>query len=182
MINEDLNILLAGDDHNVVIQYDLTTGQIQKNYGDLRINDIVSIAGFGPIAIIGGWRSYLYRVLFLDKRQIFGPPKKTGVHYISSIQFCLTKNPGKLKGYQMLLAMAGYNTTYHNFSTDIFNITELIKFYKEKYSTGNYFFDFDSNDKSKDEIKNDFVQSLDNEIKFQLEKTTKEESNTIFLI
>ena len=129
LINEEMNILLAGDDNGVIVQYDLTTGKTLKNYENIGINDIVASHCLGPVAVIGGWRSYKIRFVFLDKRIVHGEPFRTGIHYISSSQFCVL-GAASTESKQVLLGLSGYNPDFREFHFDLYNVTQLFKFYQ----------------------------------------------------
>ena len=176
LVNEDLNLMLAGDDNERVVQYDLTTGRVQKDYGNLRVGDIVALHCIGPVAFAGGWRTNLFRVLFLDKRKVFGPPFRTSIYYVSSLQLCFVRKNLFLQGSRMLLAVSGYNPAYGPWSTDIFDATRLIKHYQERVNPDCEMVDFSKKEEIDQETKNDFVAGLSKKIEFAYGKIARKKS------
>jgi WD40 repeat protein len=172
MVSEELNVMLAGDDNGNVVQYDLTTGRIQIDYGNLRIGDIVSLQCIGPIAIVGGWRTNLLRILFMDSRQVFGPVFKTSIHYLSSLQMCFVHNPKNLRGNRMLLCISGYNPKYNNHGSDVYDATDLIKYYQNTVNPKVKIVDFDKKPESEIEFENQLRGIVIKEIK-KVEKRIK---------
>ena len=179
MISEELNVMLAGDDNGNVVQYDLITGKIQVDYGNLRIGDVVSLQCIGPIAFVGGWKSNLMRVLFMDIRQAFGLVFKTSIYSLSSLQVCFVNNPNNLKGNRLLLCISGYNPTYNDQVSDILDATQLVKYYQKEANPGTIIVDFCK--KSIDIIQ--YENKIFNSTEYQFDRTQnkiqKMESNWV---
>jgi hypothetical protein len=123
---EELNMLLAGDSGNELIQYEYRNNSwnVLKNYGDLGIGPVFSSVRIGGLVILGGWGTYLLRVIDLNKMQIQGDPFKTAIKEIHSLSLCRVSNS------KVLLSVSGYSPSYSPNQSDILDITGLLKEHK----------------------------------------------------
>ena len=123
---EELNMLLAGDQDGRVIQYHYKNNSwdLVKDYGNLRINGVLCCVRIGHLVIFGGYDSHSLRVVDVKKMEILGDPYKTAIFQINSLLLC------DVSDEKMLLSVCGYGSSYSPDTSDILDITDLIKQYK----------------------------------------------------
>lgn len=127
MLYEKRNMVFSGEDGGTLIQYNLTTGNIERNFGNLRIGDIVSMTRLGPIGIIGGFKQNHFSVVMLNDKEHSVHQFQCGINYLSSLQICVVKKPFFSENKQVLLCISGYDASFIPYVTDVFKITSLVK-------------------------------------------------------
>ena len=127
IVKESENYLLAGNynrDEGSVVQFDLSTGQIVKNYGRIGIEGVLSSVKFGNLSFFGGYSSSKLIVIDSMRKRVVHAPVETAVLHIRSMNVFVTKN--NLKEKKVFLFIAGLGVKYSNRKTDVFDISELV--------------------------------------------------------
>ena len=127
-VDEAKNALFAGDFSNQighVVQYDLESGQAVKSYGSIGIGDIMSSTKLGNLWIFGGMTSKKLTVICGVTRRVVHRPVTTAIRYITSLITCRVVDSAE--GSKTLLFVFGIESDYSNYTTDIFDITQLVQ-------------------------------------------------------
>jgi hypothetical protein len=174
LVSEKRDSILAGEDYKGqgrVVEYFLKSGQLKFDYGSLKIGKIRCGRRIGNLAFFGSI-SGVVRVIDTLKQEILYERIKTSVLHIYSLDFC----PIIEKGHRVYFAVAGRFSCYKNNTTDIFNISELMKQKKILDASGkteetaeifeNYFTEPQINTRFKEELwakKNQYISLLKKE-------------------
>lgn len=127
--DEQNSILLAGcfDTYEgQIIQYDLYSGQVTKNYGLDNIRSAISNVNLGNLIFFGGYGTEKFIVIDSATRQVVHEPVKTAKSPIYSMTIYKTR---KKQANKVLLFIHGMYSSYSKEKTDIFDITKLVKKY-----------------------------------------------------
>lgn len=125
-VDESNNMLFAGcdnDNFGQVVQFDLATGQVIKNYCQIDTSCIMSNIRLGSLLIFGGYDSSHIIVIDPVNRKILSDRVSTAVSFIHSIAFCTIDASDP----KVLLFVVGKLYNYSQGKTDIFDITALLK-------------------------------------------------------
>ena len=99
MVNEELGTVLSAGFDRVLTQYDLKSGKVTKNYGDIGIYDIQSSSCSGRVAVVGGQTEFRF-INLLKKEVIYMNYIPTDSIYIYTMEF------GKL-GHDTIMICGG---------------------------------------------------------------------------
>jgi hypothetical protein len=86
IVNEELGTALSGGYDRILVQYDLKTGKVSKNYGDIGIYDIQSSSCSGRIAVVGGQTEFRF-VNLMKKEIIYLNYIPTDSIYVYTMEF-----------------------------------------------------------------------------------------------
>lgn len=121
-------MLFAGCDNfdrGQVIQYDLTTGQVVKNYSQASVNFIRSSIRVGTLWLFGGFKLFNFSVIDSVTRQVMQEPAKPVTEDIYSLTVgSVHRNDRDPK---LLLFIVGMDLSNSKPRTDVFDITDLVK-------------------------------------------------------
>ena len=120
-------MLLTGENNNDlgrVVQYDLGTGQVAKDYGSLGIGSIISSARLGNLCFFGGGQSCGFVVVDTLTQRVVCSPVRTAVGCISSLTVW-TGRSGEQDARSILVAV-GWDVDYSTDRTDMFDVTDLV--------------------------------------------------------
>ena len=121
--SEELKAIWAGDSQGHLVQYDLTSGELVKDFGNLQIGKILSGTILGSIAVFGG--CHFLRVVSAKKREVLGVPLKSTIAEICSLHFCLV-NDDSLENDLILLSISGFINSANTKISEIINLTQLM--------------------------------------------------------
>ena len=131
--NEARGTFLSGESNNdegKVIEFDLQTGAIVKDYGPVGVKAVLSNARLGNLCFFGGWDSGRFAVLDTRTKQVLMHPVATSVKNIDSLAVCEVRDlSGQLK---VLLAVSGRVYELSDDTANLFDITQLIYKFGEK--------------------------------------------------
>ena len=125
-VDEPSNVLFAGSYNqgsSQVVQYDLSTGQVLKNYGQVGICRVLSSARVGNLWLFGGFTSKI-TVIDSAKRRVVHEPVTTAISRIFSMTVCSLQN-GK-RNSKTLLFVVGRYPDYSDAKTDVLDISGLV--------------------------------------------------------
>ena len=126
-LHEQNNTFFAGEDFNYkgrIVQYDLETGQMIRNYGSIGVSCVISSARFGRFICFGGLMSKFVVVDTLTRRIVQGLVQ-TIIRCIDSIEFfAIFQKKGNFK---VLVTVTGWGSDYLKGRSDVFDFTELTK-------------------------------------------------------
>ena len=105
----------------------------------------------------------------------YGEIFKTGIHYISSFQFCLVKSESDESEAKIILAISGYNPNFDVIFSDLFNATNLIKYYQNVVSPNVTLVDFDDIKFISFKQKMNMANKMNDRIEIILEELNKKE-------
>ena len=123
LVCEKLDTLLAVDSKSVLVQYDLSTCKVLRNYGNLKIRKVFSNVRIGHLVFFGGNHGQV-RVLRLDTREVLGQPVQTSIGVIFSMNLCIVGE--RYKERSIVLVVSGLFPNYLGYETDIFDVTGLV--------------------------------------------------------
>ena len=128
-VDEASNVLLAGSKnsgHGQVVQYDLSTGQAIKNYGQVGIGNVLSSTRVENLWLFGGCE---FKITAIDsvRRRVVHTPVATAFRYIYSMTVYNLKN-AKQKS-QVLLLVDGNRPNYSKSRFFVFDISRLVNKY-----------------------------------------------------
>ena len=122
LLLEKSGILLAGDNSNRIVQYQLDpakgTWAVAREYRDVGISEVRSRTRLGHLAIFGGSNGSI-RVINTRTSQLVGEPYKTGVQKIRALSICHVGTS------QTLLSLTGYSINYSGTLTDVLDVSGL---------------------------------------------------------
>lgn len=124
---ESLNSIFVGYENGCLLHCDLNEGvsqlKILKNYENIGLDGIFTCAQIGHLAVFGGKNS---KIVFIDmrSRKIIGEPIQTAYTYVFSLKFC------KISNKKTLLSVVGMFPNYSDSRTDIFDVTQLLNYYR----------------------------------------------------
>lgn len=126
-VHEANNALFAGSTkyfEGQLVQFDLTSGQITKQYGDIGISSLKSCTVFNNLCFFGGYNSYKFTVVDLATRQIVHRPVTSATEMINSMTVCKFFNQEAEQ--KVLLFISGEDSDYSSNRSDVFDITDLV--------------------------------------------------------
>lgn len=124
-VDEDKDLLLSGNEHGKLLQFNLTNGKLVKNYGNLGVGYVVYYAKIGNLIFFGGWNSH-FRLVLIDQRRTFGEPFKTSIRYHLSMNLCIIPAQIPSKKPIIYLTSSGQNCVYTKDLSDVWEVTDLI--------------------------------------------------------
>lgn len=133
-LNEEADSLVVGEENKLegrVIQYELKSGKLVKDYGPVGIGSVISSKNYQNFFIFGGYKSSKIQIIDSIRKVVLQEPFETAIKIIDSLDFCIL-NPNA-PDEQNVLAVAGRQSDYSAGKTDIFDITELIKDSKRRF-------------------------------------------------
>lgn len=71
-----------------IVQCNLSSGRVIRDYGDVGIGDIMSSASFGRLRFFGGGESFRFGVIDAQARRVAHEPLATAVEFIHSVAVC----------------------------------------------------------------------------------------------
>ena len=89
--NEELGTVLSAGFDKTLVQYDLRSGKVTKNYGDIGIYDIQSSAISGRFAIFGGQTEFKF-INLTKKEIIYTNYIRTNSIYVYTLEFGRVKD------------------------------------------------------------------------------------------
>ena len=126
-VNESNNTVLAGEYFNGlgrVIQYDLETGKIIRNYGSIGVDLVNSSTNFRSFWFFGGIGCYHITVIDIITREIALKIPGTAIRNALSLAIADTNDQRLCR--KVLLVVTGSFADYTKSKTDVFDITRLI--------------------------------------------------------
>ena len=127
-LDERCSTVFAGQFNNGfgrVVQYDLDTGRLLRDYGKLGMGSIESSASFGSLQFFGGYLSHSFLVIDAVGRSVVHGPVRTAVENIYSLAVCQTEHGSQES--KVILVVTGPTPDYLQSRTDKFDITQLVK-------------------------------------------------------
>lgn len=125
LVCEKLNAYFAGSFGGQLVQYELATDKLVRNFGNLGIHHLTSSACFGNMAVFGGW-DFRLQVVLVQEAQLFLGFVRTAVRHIDSLKLCPVFD-GEGQCVKMLLAVTGRKPDYLGDSVDVFEVTALLR-------------------------------------------------------
>ena len=125
-IDEPNNVLFAGSSNfggGQVVQYDLESGRVLRNYGDVKIGRVMSSCTIKNLWVFGSYRAFKLIVIDSINRKVVHEPVATAVYNIFSMTV-RNVNSGE-SSPKVLLFVAGTDSTYSGNCTDVLDITGL---------------------------------------------------------
>ena len=139
-VNEPNNVLFAGGENfyrGQIVQYELSTGKVLKNYDQVGIGSIWSSTVIGNMWIFAGYKSSKFVVIDSVTKQVFHKPVTTA---IDSIYYMTI---GKVKhnrhDSKLLLFIVGDDPDFSESKTDVFDITRLANKYSSVLKNKKHF-------------------------------------------
>ena len=133
VINQDANMLLAGEDNKNgkgrVVQYDLDSAKVVKDYGTLNIGLAYSSVSSRSLCIFGGSGESSFIVIDMITKRVLFSPKKTGIKYIYSLELC--KNNDGISNDSTVLVVAGQRNKSTGYPIDMFYLRGLADQYAQ---------------------------------------------------
>ena len=125
-VDEASNLLFAGNYNHgrgQVVQYDLSTGQAIKNYGQVGIGSVLSSARVDNLWLFGG---FTFKITAIDSvsRRVVHTPVATAIGDILSMTVCNAQNDRQ--DSKVLLYIFGEFLNYSDGRTDVFDISGLV--------------------------------------------------------
>lgn len=130
LVCEELNLLLAGDDDGTVVQFNLSTGAVTRDYGYLGVGGVLACARMGRVAVFGGFDDLA--VLLLDEQRVFDVPIETALSSIYSLRCCVVDGSKSQDSPRVMITIDGKDPDYSSPKTDVFDATALISHFKEE--------------------------------------------------
>lgn len=127
IVNEELGTVLSAGFDKVLIQYDLGTGKVVQNYGDIGIYDIQSSAINGRFAVFGGQTEFKF-INLTKKEIIYTNYIRTDSIYVYSLEF------GKIEDEVILICGGDSNVV------NIYHLGEVLNNSVLFVPEGNFFF------------------------------------------
>ena len=127
VVDEPNNMLLAGSQNDYkgqVVQYDLSTGRMVKNYGPIGIGSVQSSARLGNLCMFGGRDSSKFVVIDSATRQAVETPLTTKEWNIVSMTVCSVQK--SCSEPKVFLIISGRNPRMFKINLDIVDITGLV--------------------------------------------------------
>ena len=125
---ERQNVLLAGgyrfDSDGQVVQFDLSTGQVLKAFGQIDVGIVWSSISVGNLWIFGTHELSKFAVIDSVSREALGKPIKSAIWKILSMAVCKIQEENNRS--QVLLFIIGFIPDYSENKTDVFDITALM--------------------------------------------------------
>ena len=126
---ESNNTLFAGLSHhpyNEVVQYDLSTGQVVKNYGYIGFHRVLSGTRVGNLWLFRSGERHQFSVIDPVTKQIVHEPVNTAITDIFCFTTCTLHRSDPER--RVLLFVAGQYPNYTDRQcSDIFDVTDIIK-------------------------------------------------------
>ena len=130
VVHEELNTILAGDDDGNVIQFDLGTRTVVKDFGYLGIGGVLSSARIGHLAFFGGYDDVA--VIDIKKTAPFDVPLETALGCVYSLQICVVDGKQSNPRPKVLLTVSGKDPDYSGESSDVFEASGLVEWFGEE--------------------------------------------------
>lgn len=131
IICEERDSLMAGEDDGErgrVVEYNLSTGEMVKDYGSLSISKVRCGRRIENLCFFGGIRGEV-KIIDTDKQEIMIERITTSIEHIYSMTFCAIIDPEE----KVYLALCGRYPDYEHQKTDVFDISEC---YRKKLKSG----------------------------------------------
>ena len=126
--NESRNVLPAGgydfDFDGQVVQYDLSTGQVVKAFGQVGTGIVLSSFNVNDLWCFGGDGESKVAVIDSVSRQALAKPVSSAIWTIYSMTVCKIQEENNRS--KVLLFIVGKNPEYSENQTDVFDITALL--------------------------------------------------------
>lgn len=118
-INEDKEILLAGTEYSELLQFNLKTGQLLFDFGNLSMKAIYSCCFIDEYAVLGGRLGY-YSIIDIIKGSVFENRSESAVKDIMSIKSFKVQTNVFSNDLSTIVTFAGKSTQYKKHLTDMF--------------------------------------------------------------
>ena len=126
-VDEINNFLFSGEFNNYngkVLQFDLETGRVLREYASLGIGSACSTLIYQNLCFVGGFNSNKLAVLDSISRQVAHQTIEIAIGKPSSLTICEIFPDSK--DYKILLVATGNGSYYMDERTDVFDVTDLI--------------------------------------------------------
>lgn len=128
ILDQSAGLLLTGEGNGSngrVIQYDLLSGRVLRDYASLGMGAVSSGARSGNLCFFGGWGSSSFAAIdTVRQRRVLGPVR-TAVQNLLSLQICtLVTDSARAK---KVLVVSGDDSDYSQNSPDMLDVTNLIE-------------------------------------------------------
>ena len=126
LVDQIADALLVGEENEHkgrVVQYDLASGRVTKDYGSLGVGALLASTRLGSLCFFGGVKSLGFAVVDTLRQEIVQGPVKTAVRSIDSMA-AWSVNCG-VSGIKAVLSVSGRKVDYSNGDTDMFDVTAL---------------------------------------------------------
>ena len=132
-LDEANSTFLAGEINKSkgnVVQYDIQSGRVLRNYGPIGIGHVLANTRLGCFCFFGAWTSKKFTVVNIRIRELVCEPVETCLNSIVSIKIFEIENEPGNKLYLLTLTGPGFDES--GGKNDVFDITELIQLDKCK--------------------------------------------------